>query len=40
MGVKYMEEEGNIFEGLFWGILFSIPLWMSLIGWYKILFKP
>jgi hypothetical protein len=32
-----MEEEGNIIIGLFWGTLFSIPLWMSIFGWFKII---
>lgn len=32
------QEDGNIFVGLFWGSLFSIPLWMAIIGWYKIIF--
>ncbi|WP_169834311.1 hypothetical protein [Paenibacillus donghaensis] len=26
--------EGNIATGLIWGILISIPLWISLIGWF------
>lgn len=25
--------EGNIATGLVWGVLISIPLWISLIGW-------
>ncbi|MBW4084013.1 hypothetical protein [Paenibacillus sp. S150] len=25
--------EGNIASGLVWGILISIPLWISVIGW-------
>lgn len=25
--------EGNIASGLFWGILISIPLWISIFGW-------
>ena len=25
--------EGNIATGLVWGILISIPLWISVIGW-------
>ncbi|MEK4464689.1 hypothetical protein MHB56_21065 [Paenibacillus sp. FSL H8-0315] len=25
--------EGNIATGLIWGILISIPLWISVIGW-------
>ncbi|MGM0841785.1 MAG: hypothetical protein ACQEWE_13700 [Bacillota bacterium] len=30
-----MKEEGNLFVGVFWGMLFSIPLWISLFGWVK-----
>jgi hypothetical protein len=32
-----MKEEGNIIVGLFWGTLFSIPLWISIVGWVKLL---
>jgi len=32
------ENDGNFFVGLFWGVLFSIILWISLIGWWKIIF--
>jgi hypothetical protein len=32
-----MKEEGNVIIGLFWGILFSIPLWISIFGWVKII---
>ena len=31
------ENEGNLFAGLFWGALFSIPLWISIIGWVRLL---
>lgn len=37
-----MEEELNLFKGLFWGTLFSIPLWIAFFGWadlFKRLFK-
>jgi hypothetical protein len=34
-----MKEEGNIIVGLFWGTLFSIPLWISIFGWVKIIRK-
>jgi hypothetical protein len=30
-------EQGNVFKGLLWGILLSIPLWISLFGWSRIL---
>ncbi|MFD1775624.1 hypothetical protein [Paenibacillus rhizophilus] len=26
--------EGHFSAGLLWGILISIPLWISLIGWF------
>jgi len=29
-------EDGNLFEGLFWATLLSIPLWISFFGWIKI----
>lgn len=29
------EKEGNLLAGLLWGTLFSIPLWLSLIGWVQ-----
>jgi hypothetical protein len=32
-----MKEEGNIMIGLFFGTLFSIPLWISIFGWFKII---
>jgi hypothetical protein len=32
-----MEEQGNFFTGLFWGIMFSIPLWMAIFGWVNII---
>ncbi len=28
-----MEEEKNIFVGIFWGFLLSIPLWIAAFGW-------
>ncbi len=33
-----IQEDGNIFEGLYWGTLLSIPLWISFLGWLKLLF--
>ncbi len=30
------DEEGNLFIGLFWGMIFSIPLWISFFGWVKL----
>ncbi|ADF39082.1 hypothetical protein BMD_2234 [Priestia megaterium DSM 319] len=29
--------QGNFLKGLFWGTLFSIPIWISLFGWFRIL---
>ncbi|WP_238655035.1 MULTISPECIES: hypothetical protein [Paenibacillus] len=31
--------EGNIATGLVWGVLISIPLWISLIGWITGIWK-
>ncbi|MDF2557921.1 MAG: hypothetical protein K0R71_1749 [Bacillales bacterium] len=31
-----MVEEGSLFTGLLWGTLLSIPLWISIIGWGKL----
>ncbi|WP_226793669.1 hypothetical protein [Bacillus sp. B1-b2] len=36
-GVDMMEEQTNFFNGLKWGIVLSVPLWISLLGWIKIL---
>lgn len=33
------EKEGNFFVGLFWGTIISVPLWIAIIGWYKLLFR-
>jgi cytoskeletal protein RodZ len=30
------EREGRLFVGLFWGVLFCIPLWISLWGWIRL----
>ena len=30
-------EEGNLFIGLFYGTVLSVPLWISLFGWIKII---
>lgn len=37
-GVKH-QTEGNIATGLLWGILISIPLWISVIGWFMGIWK-
>ncbi|NQX45372.1 hypothetical protein HQN87_08510 [Paenibacillus tritici] len=31
--------EGNIATGLVWGVLISIPLWISVIGWVMGIWK-
>lgn len=31
--------EGNFLKGLFWGSVLSCILWVSLIGWLKLLFQ-
>jgi hypothetical protein len=32
-----MKEDGNMMIGLFCGTLLSIPLWISIFGWVKII---
>ena len=32
-----MEEQENFFEGFIWGTALSIPLWLALFGWIKII---
>lgn len=34
---KYYAEDGNFFKGLMWAVLLSIPLWVSIFGWIKII---
>lgn len=38
-GVFYMvgENEGNFLKGLLFGTSLSIPLWISFIGWIKLI---
>ncbi len=31
-----MEEQANFFNGLKWGVIISIPLWISFFGWIKL----
>ncbi|MDX8343100.1 hypothetical protein [Rossellomorea sp. YZS02] len=31
-----VKEEGSLFVGLYWGVVFSIPLWISIFGWIKM----
>ncbi|MDQ0195135.1 hypothetical protein [Paenibacillus wynnii] len=31
--------EGNIAAGLMWGVLISIPLWISVFGWATGIFR-
>jgi hypothetical protein len=35
--IKMEQHKESFFKGLFWAILFSIPLWLSIFGWLKIL---
>ena len=30
------KQSGRLATGLFWGIVFSVPLWMSVIGWVRL----
>ncbi|MGI8349982.1 hypothetical protein NiCM35_09385 [Niallia circulans] len=32
----FSPETGNIWKGLFFGMLISIPLWISFFGWLRI----
>jgi hypothetical protein len=32
-------EEGSFVTGLYWGILLSVPLWISLVGWVKLILR-
>ncbi|MDF2536159.1 MAG: hypothetical protein K0R18_2321 [Bacillales bacterium] len=34
-----MVEEGNLFTGLLWGTLLSIPLWISIVGLGRFFIK-
>jgi hypothetical protein len=36
--VKGMEHEGNFALGFSWAFSLSIPLWISFLGWIKLLF--
>ncbi|MEH7331227.1 hypothetical protein V7161_01065 [Neobacillus drentensis] len=37
VGVVLMEERESFFTGLLWGTALSIPLWLALLGWVKII---
>jgi hypothetical protein len=38
MGCSRMDEEvANFAKGFLWGVALSIPLWVSTIGWVKII---
>jgi hypothetical protein len=32
-----MEQEGNFAVGFSWGVSLSIPFWISILGWIKII---
>jgi hypothetical protein len=32
-----MENEGNFAVGFCWAVLLSIPLWISIFGWIKLI---
>ena len=34
--VMHYQEEGNFAKGMVWGVSLSIPLWIALFGWAKI----
>lgn len=31
-------ENGSFVKGMFWGVLLSVPLWISVFGWVKLLY--
>ncbi|HYK73581.1 MAG TPA: hypothetical protein VEV44_10785 [Pseudoneobacillus sp.] len=31
------DKHAGFFKGFFWGMLLSVPLWLSLFGWLKML---
>lgn len=31
-----MDEQGNLLVGLLWGTSLSVPLWIALFGWIKL----
>ncbi len=33
-----MEEQRNFLKGLKWGVIISIPLWISFFGWLKMIY--
>jgi hypothetical protein len=34
--VTWNHSDGSFSVGLFWGTLLSVPLWISILGWLKI----
>jgi hypothetical protein len=39
-GVWFMKEEtGGFSRGFVWGVFLSIPLWVSAIGWARIVYS-
>ncbi|MET3938026.1 hypothetical protein ABIC22_000838 [Paenibacillus sp. PvP094] len=32
-----MEVDRSMLKGLAWGIAFSCPLWIAIIGWFRLL---
>lgn len=34
--MEYDHSDGSFSVGLFWGTLLSVPLWISILGWLKI----
>lgn len=33
----FVEADGSVLKGLAWGIAFSFPLWIAIIGWLRLL---
>ena len=34
-----MEKESNFLIGLMWGTSLSVPLWLALFGWVKLILR-
>ncbi|MBM7652506.1 hypothetical protein JOC76_001964 [Neobacillus cucumis] len=34
-----MEKQGNFLVGFMWGTSFSIPLWIAVLGWVKLILR-
>ncbi len=37
--IMHYQEEGNFAKGMVWGVSLSIPLWIAIFGWAKVVIK-